>query len=205
MPMGMWILFFQSFQKNLTGIYQIDINQAKEISQKAKEKYKEIIAEMPEFEKEDRYKMNAVNCALLIAFILNMPERPDVKSLTEYYSKSMMTKPMKWFCKKSGKKRFSDKTIAGLKETAQLKAANRNPYSWNMDFFAYPDNSGYEARFYKCGICALMKKYGLYDLVPAMCHLDYVMNDAEGTSDFVRKYTLAIGGPYCDCGYKKKK
>ena len=22
--------------------------------------------------------------------------------------------------------------------------------------------------------------------------------------DFVREYTLASGGPYCDCGYKKK-
>ena len=23
-------------------------------------------------------------------------------------------------------------------------------------------------------------------------------------SEFVREYTLASGGPYCDCGYKKK-
>lgn len=30
----------------------------------------------------------------------------------------------------------------------------------------------------------------------------------EGDTDeicrFVRQYTLASGGPYCDCGYKKK-
>ena len=30
------------------------------------------------------------------------------------------------------------------------------------------------------------------------------MSDAGGTADFVREYTLASGGPYCDCGYKKK-
>ena len=41
-------------------------------------------------------------------------------------------------------------------------------------------------------------------LVPAMCHLDYVMSDMGGASTFVREYTLASGGPYCDCGYKKK-
>jgi hypothetical protein len=23
-------------------------------------------------------------------------------------------------------------------------------------------------------------------------------------TNFVRQYTLASGGPYCDCGYKKK-
>ncbi|MDO4175611.1 MAG: hypothetical protein Q4D42_12690 [Eubacteriales bacterium] len=27
---------------------------------------------------------------------------------------------------------------------AALKAADRNPYSWNMDFYEYPDGSGYE-------------------------------------------------------------
>lgn len=32
------------------------------------------------------------------------------------------------------------------------------------------------------------------------------INDiAGGASDFVREYTLASGGPYCDCGYHKKQ
>ena len=53
-------------------------------------------------------------------------------------------------------------------------------------------------------VCVLMRKLGLYDLTPALCHLDYVMSDAGGASRFVRDYTLASGGPYCDCGYKKK-
>ena len=47
-----------------------------------------------------------------------------------------------------------------------------------------------------------MKKLGLYDLTPAMCHLDYTMGEAGGASNFVREYTLASGGPYCDCGYQ---
>ena len=83
-------------------------------------------------------------------------------------------------------------------------AADRNSYSWNMEYLPYPDGSGYEARFTKCGICTLMKELGLYDLVPAMCRLDYTMSEAGGASEFVREYTLASGGPYCDCGYKKK-
>ena len=66
------------------------------------------------------------------------------------------------------------------------------------------DGSGYEARFSRCGICTLMNELGLYDLVPAMCHLDYTMAEAGGACDFVRQYTLASGGPYCDCGYRKK-
>ena len=38
----------------------------------------------------------------------------------------------------------------------------------------------------------------------ALCRLDYTMSEAGGVTDFVRQYTLASGGPYCDCGYKKK-
>ena len=30
-----------------------------------------------------------------------------------------------------------------MKVTATLKAADRNPYSWNMDFYEYSDGSGY--------------------------------------------------------------
>ena len=111
---------------------------------------------------------------------------------------------MQWFCCKSGKSKFTAKDIAAMKATAALQAADRNPYSWNMEFYEYPDGSGYEGRFTRCGICVLMKELGLYDLTPALCHLDYTMSEAGGVTNFVRQYTLASGGPYCDCGYKKK-
>ena len=148
--------------------------------------------------------MNIVNCAMLCAFVLSMPQRPDVDTLTEYYAAAMMTRAMRWFCRQSSKIKYTPQDIAGMKATAKQKAADRNPYSWNMDFRAYPDGSGYEARFTKCGICALTKKLGLFDLTPAMCRFDYKMSEAGGVTDFVREYTLASGGPYCDCGYRKK-
>ena len=204
MPFGMWALFAGSFQKQLTATFGYDVQTAKAITKHAKPKYQEIIRELPEFEKADRFKMNVVNTAMLGAFVLSMPERPDVEKLTEYYADAMMTKLMRWFCRKSGRKKFAEKDIAGMKSTAALKAADRNPYSWNMEFYEYPDGSGYEGRFTKCGICVLMKKLGLYDLTPALCHLDYTMSEAGGVTNFVREYTLASGGPYCDCGYHKK-
>ncbi len=204
MPMGMWALFAGSFRRQLTAVLGYDAETAKDITKKAKPRYRQIISELPEFEKADRFKMNIVNCAMLCAFILSAPQRPDVQRLTDYYAKAMMTKPMRWFCRKSGKKKFSEKDIAGMKATAALRAADRNPYSWNMDFYEYPDGSGYEGRFTRCGICVLMKKLGLYDLTPALCRLDYTMSDAGGATDFVRRYTLASGGDYCDCGYRRK-
>ena len=204
MPMGMWTLFAGSFREQLTAVLGYDADTAKAIAQKAKPKYKEILADLPEFEKGDRFQMNLVNCAMLGAFILSMPRRPKLEPLTEYYAAAMMTGPMKWFCRRSGKSKFTEKDLAAMRMTAELRAADRNPYSWNMELYEYPDGSGYEARFSRCGICELMKKLGLYDLTPALCRLDYTMSEAGGVTDFVREYTLASGGPYCDCGYKKK-
>ena len=30
------------------------------------------------------------------------------------------------------------------------------------------------------------------------------MSETGCAAEFVREYTLASGGPYCDCGYKRK-
>ena len=204
MPAGMWALFAGSFRDKLRDVLGYDKTTAAEITKKARCKYRELIKKLPDFEKGDRFQMNILSCAMLASFVLSMPKRPDVDELTAYYAAAMMTGPMKWFCRRSGKAKFSEKDIEGMKKTAALNAADRNPYSWNMEFLPYSDGSGYEARFSKCGICTLMDELGLRDLVPAMCRLDYTMSEAGGADEFVRKYTLASGGPYCDCGYKKK-
>ena len=187
---GMWLLFAGSFRKNLELVLGMDRETAKATTRKAKAAYRKILAEVPPFEKKDRFQINLISCAMLGAFVLSMPQRPDVEQLTEYYAKTMMTPAMKWFCRQSGKQKFTPKDLRGMEETARLKAADRNPYSWNMDYYPYPDGSGYEVRFTAC-------------LTPVLCHLDYTMSEAGGASRFVRQYTLASGGPYCDCGYQK--
>ena len=174
MPHAMWILFGKSFRTHLTTVFHLDASTAKEVAAKAKKKYKEILADVPSFEKGDRFQSNLVNAALLAAFILNMPERPDMDTLTVYYAESMMTKPIKWFCKKYG--------ILSLFRRQRLRS------------------SLYQMRHLRAD-----EKAWALDLTPALCHLDYTMNEVGGANEFVREHTLASGGPYCDCGYKKKK
>jgi hypothetical protein len=205
MPAGMWLLFAGSFSKQLTLTLGYDAVRAREITEKAKREYRRILRWLPEFEKGDRFKMNIVSCAMLGAFLRKLPVKPTCDQVTDYYRAAMTTVSMKAFCRMAAKRKFTAKDIEGMRKSAALNAADRNPYSWNMTFHIYPDGSGYEARFTKCGICALMKELGLFEYVPAMCHLDYTMSELGGTSDFVREYTLASGGPYCDCGYRRKE
>ena len=42
------------------------------------------------------------------------------------------------------------------------------------------------------GMWMLMKELGLYDLTPALCHLDYTMSEAGGVTEFVRQYGNAL-------------
>lgn len=205
MPAGMLLLFAGSFRKQLIETLGCDAIRAREIASKAKRRYKRIIRGLPEFEKGDRFRMNIVSCAMLGAFLLEMPVKPTVDQAADYYREAMSTVAMKAFCRMAAKRRFTPKDIEGMKATAAMNAADRNPYSWNMTIHPYPDGSGYEARFTKCGICTLMKELGLFEYVPAMCRLDYTMSELGGASEFVRKYTLASGGPYCDCGYRRKR
>lgn len=204
MPAGMWLIFNRSFRDHLVTDLHYSKEDARRISVNAKILFKEIVAKLPAFENGDIFRSNIINASMFIAFLSNMDRRPNLEEATIYYRNSMSTPAMKWFCRKGGKNKFTDKDIAKMKMTADLKAADRNRYSWNMVFLPYKDGSGYEARFTKCSICVLMHEYGFYDLTPAMCRLDYTMSEFGGTSDFIRDYTLASGGPYCDCGYKRK-
>ena len=79
MPMAMWAVFAKSFEKQLTEVLGYDAKTAKAIRKTAKLKYKEIIAKLPEFEKGDRFQLNIIGCAMLGAFVLCMPQRPDAE------------------------------------------------------------------------------------------------------------------------------
>ena len=204
MPWGMWALFRRSFRDRLVSVLGLSAQESDAVTSAAKLRYKDIIEGLPEFEKADIFKMNIVSCAMFAAFLLSMERRPSVDEAAAYYEQAMMTAPAKWFFRRAGRQKFSERDLEGMRATAALKAADRNPYSWNMELLPYEDGSGYEARFSKCGICTLMRELGLFDYVPAMCHLDYAMTEAGDASEFVRSYTLASGGPYCDCGYKRK-
>lgn len=204
MPAGMWALFRRSFERELRDTLGYGAASARGITRAAHARYKQTIAGLPEFERGDRFQMNIVSCAMLSAFVLSMESRPSVDDTARYYERAMMTVPMRLFCRLSARRRFSEHDLAGMRSTERLRAADRNPYSWNMELIPYDDGSGYEARFSHCGICTLMAELELSDLVPAMCRLDYAMSDAGGRSVFVREHTLAEGGPYCDCGYRKK-
>lgn len=95
----MWLLYRKSFQIHLVSDLGLSDAEAKAVTAAAKPKYREIIDKLPEFEKVVWFKMNIVNCALLIAFLLSMKEKSSVEKLTAFYASAMMNAPTRWFCR----------------------------------------------------------------------------------------------------------
>lgn len=65
MPRGMWLLYKRSFRDHLISVFGCSGQEADRLTAAAKQKYREIIRKLPDFEKADRFQMNIVSCAML--------------------------------------------------------------------------------------------------------------------------------------------
>ena len=200
MPKLMWAACKGTFKKQLTETLREE--SPGEVMKSAHKKYKEILADVDEFEKGDRFLINILSCAMLSSVLLSVKNKYTVEEVRAYYRNAMCEN----FITKSAatkSKSYTEKGRAKLKEQAKKSEKNTNPYSWKFTVEDGETINQYTATFYTCGICYLMTKLGLKEYISAMCTLDYDMAAMNNTV-FTREYTLAGGGKYCDCHYDHK-
>ena len=121
-PMGMWMLFHRSFESHLTTLLGLDPETAKAVLRRAKPRYRALIAGFPDFEKGDRFQMNLVNAAMVAAIVRELPEKPSVEALTDYYAQSMMTPAMRWVCRRRSSMCSGAKVFCPLRRQNQRMA-----------------------------------------------------------------------------------
>ena len=201
MPKLMWTVYKGTFKKQLSETLREE--NPGEVMKFAHKKYKEILADVDEFEKGDRFLKNILSCAMLSAVLLSVKNKYTVEEVRVYYRKAMCEN----FITKSAatkSKSYTEKGRAKLKEQVKTSEKNTNPYSWKFTVEDGETINQYTATFYTCGICYLMTKLGLKEYISAMCTLDYDMAAMNNTA-FTREHTLADGGKYCDCHYDHKE
>lgn len=201
LPKAMWAIFRPTFEREL---YRMSNADAKSIMKAAAVRYREILKPIPEFDKGDRFLINILSAAMLAAVYLELPEKPDVKKVEDFYHHAMTDNAVaKLFLKKGGS--YTEKKQAKLARQAADSAGRyaRNPYTWQFTYEPGPDINSYCARFTTCGIKYLFETLDISEITPAMCTYDYDMAELAG-SIFTREFTLAGGGPCCDCHYRKK-
>ena len=186
MPMGMWVLFAGSFQKQLTAVLGYDAATAKAITKRQSHNTGRSSAgcrslKSGPLQDEHRQLRNARRVHSLHAAT---PRGGQADGLLR---KIHDDKAHAVVLPQERKKQVYRKGYSRHESHCRPESRRPQPYSWNMEFYEYPDGSGYEGRFTKCGICVLMKSWG-YDLTPALCRLDYTMSEAGGVTNFVRQY-----------------
>lgn len=199
LPQGMWLLFKGSFEKQLP---LLSVTTPGGLMKRAKAKYREIIEGIQPFGKNDALEINIISAAMLAAVYLSLPEKPAVKMVERYYAAAMNHPAMRMFLKRSDK--YSAKYQQNLAQAAERSRQSTNPYSWRFVFIPGPTLDSFAAVFDHCGICHLFQQLGIGEAVPAMCAYDYTMAAQNGTV-FTREFTIAGGGPHCDCHYQKNQ
>lgn len=79
LPGGMWLVFHRSFEKQLLLMTNDDPGV---LMRKAHETYGEILADIPDFDRDDRFLMNILSAAMLAAVYLNLREKPALDAVT---------------------------------------------------------------------------------------------------------------------------
>ncbi len=200
LPRAMWLVFRGSFQKQLSSITQ---QNSGVLMRKALEAYRTILSAIPKFDRDDRFVVNILSASMLAAVYLNLPKKPGLSAMTNYYHNAMTQNAvMKIFLNQSN--HYTEISQAKLKRQAEASQKRANPYTWKFRYEPGKNSNSFTACFDTCGICYLFRKLGIAEILPAMCTYDYDMAEFGGTV-FTRKYTLASGGPYCDCHYCKKE
>ena len=87
MPKLMWTVYKGTFKKQLSEILREE--NPGEVMKLAHKKYKEILADVDEFEKGDRFLINILSCAMLSAVLLSVKNKYTVEEVRVYYRKAM--------------------------------------------------------------------------------------------------------------------
>lgn len=197
LPRGVWALYKGSFRKALTDV--LNEPDPTGVMRKAHKEYRAILDGVDEFDSDDKFIVNILSCSMLAAVLRNISKPCDVETARKYYEAAMDNAVSRYILTHTNA--YTVKGQAAMKQRAQRSQQIQNPYSWKFTYEAGESVNEYTAIFSTCGICYLMKQLGMEEYVPAMCAYDYPMN-AMANTEFSRQYTLAGGGPHCDCHYK---
>lgn len=192
----MWVAFHSSFKKAIHTV--LDENDADGVMKCAKKKYREILADIDEFDRGSRFLTNILSCAMLSAVLLSTEKKYNVETIRIYYKTAMDNIIMRKVA--VSERNYTEKGRARLKAFAEKSQSITNPYDWKFTVEDGGTINQYTAIFYTCGICTLMNRLGLSEFIPAVCAFDYDLA-AMNHTEFTREFTLAAGGPYCDCHY----
>lgn len=190
-----WIVFKSGLRRELDNTLRL--SNGDKIMKKARAKYKELLATAQD--PRNRFTYNVIFAAMYGAVYLSLDPKPSLDEMTAYARETAMNNRvfLKFIVSEEN---YTAKGQKRLAENAIKSQSDNNPCSWRYTFEAGKTLNEYTTIFTTCGILHLFQKWGISEITPALCRMDYDMARANNT-EFIREQTLAGGGKYCDCHY----
>jgi len=199
---AIWFLFARGFERAL--IKHWNAGRAAEVMKRAKPLYKKLVRQTPGIGgmRKNPLTINLLSGCQFASIYLAADKSIPVKTMTKVYHDGMLNGCLlKAFIRRQDM--FAAKSIRRKLEQAEKSQTSPYAFDWKWSFEVI--NGGHLcADFTRCGILELFRSLGIEELTPAMCAFDYPMASLAGIG-FQREYTLASGGPVCDCHYIKKE
>lgn len=194
---AMWAVFRGGLKRELHNT--LHISDSGRVMKAAHGTYRQMLESVQEFHPRTRFVSNIIVASMVGAVYLSLDPRPSVDDMTVFVRESLLQNPA---MRKAviSEKNYTEKGQKALADGAKQSEQDFNPYSWRYRFEQGSSLMEYTAYFLSCGICHLYQQWGIPELTPAMCRLDYDMAHLNNTV-FLREQTLFDGGEYCDCHY----
>ena len=192
-----WTVLKGGFERELNTT--LGISDTRAVMKRVHKKYREMLESVQHFERKTRFISNIILASILGSVYLSLDKKPDIEKMTVFTSEALMNNRVMLKAIVS-ERNYTAEGQEKLRREAENSMTDSNPYSWQYTFEAGETLMEYTATFKTCGILHLYRMWGIQELTPAMCRLDYDMA-AANNSVFIREQTLAGGGEYCDCHY----
>ncbi|MDE6763187.1 MAG: L-2-amino-thiazoline-4-carboxylic acid hydrolase [Oscillospiraceae bacterium] len=195
-----WSVFKGGYKRELENT--LHVKNSGMVMKKAHKKYREMIESVQEFRPRNRFVSNIILGCILGSVYISLEEKPPVEKMIIFNREAVMNNKIMLKTVIS-EKNYTAEGQRALAEEAKKSESDTNPYSWQYTFEAGKSLMEFTTYFKTCGLCHLYKEWGIPEITPSMCRLDYDMAHANNT-EFIREQTLFDGGEYCDCRYIHK-
>lgn len=194
----LWKIFTGRMKKGLIKYWPKE--NVKELFQKAKPIYKELLAKVEGISDANPMGSNITMSFIIVSVWLASDKHIKPEEMSDIMNIALDFWPMKAFYGT-----IDMNTEKGIHTFGRMMQKNddwakkhpEDTNNWDFNFDETKHKDGFYYHFTKCPIAEFCKKYGLEEINPVLCNIDYTTMSMMH-SRLIRKETLASGGSMCD-------
>ena len=165
--------------------------------------FRQVAAELPDIG-DSIFSFNYAYTPSYVAWYRTMRElgltREQADDLMWKMNEKMLLAVPKPFLHMTGKSYLNNFRKKAEKHLRRQKEPDFSPYDWLIRYRNLDDNR-FEIDILRCGFITAAKKYGVEEMLPGICSVDYMVSHYMGNG-FSRTRTLGDGDECCNCHYE---